>query len=144
MIRKTLPVSRRKTRTTDTGTPRRGLRWAWVPAMALSQWACSDPSFDHLQYRNVSSAPGTVNLKPREIQIEKGIAVRAAVSAVDDGGEGLSLSGLTSGDTRIFRVDPGPRAGEYVFSGVEVGTTELEVDSELGLSSLAVEVLKPE
>lgn len=115
-----------------------------VSLMALGQWACSDPSFDHLQYRDVSSAPGVVNLRPREIQIEKGIAVRAAVFAIDDGGDNLALSGLTSGDTRIFRVDPGPRNGEYVFSGVEVGKTELDVDSDAGLSSLLVEVLTPE
>jgi hypothetical protein len=143
MSRKPLLPGQSKSAVGGATVARCGLRWVAVPAVALSQWACSDPSFDHLQYRNISSAPGTVNLKPREIQIEKGIAVRAAVSAVDDSGDGLSLSGLTSGDTRIFRVDPGPRAGEYVFSGVEVGTTELDVDSEVGLSALLVEVLKP-
>jgi hypothetical protein len=52
----------------------------------------------------------------------------------------LDLRGLTSSKSQVFRVDPGPAAGEYVFSGVEVGTAELDVDAEGRLTSLPVEI----
>lgn len=121
-------------------------RWmkCGVCSLVLGSFGCSDPKFDHLQYSNVSDAPGTADLRPREIQIAKGIAVRASVSAIDDNGDTMDLRALTSSRSQIFRIDLGPAAGQFVFSGVEVGTAELDVDAEGRVTSLPVEVVSPE
>jgi hypothetical protein len=100
-------------------------------ACACALTACSDdPSFDHLHFRNVSSAPGTASLRPTALRLETGIAVKARVSAIGDDGEPLGQLELQSSDTSIFVVDLGPRLGEYVFYGVEEGSAELDVYAE--------------
>ena len=101
-----------------------------------------DPTFEHLSFRRVSSAPGLATLRPREIDIEQGIAVKARVSAIGSDGEAMDLLELQSSDSRIFRVDLGPSLGEFVFYGVSRGTAELDVFTNNGVfrASLPVTV----
>ena len=88
-------------------------------------------AFAHLHYRNVSTAPGSVRLRPLEIEIEQGLAVRARVSAIDDNGEPLPLVDLRSSDPSVFVVELGPMLGEYVFYGVQPGEVEMDIYSDM-------------
>jgi hypothetical protein len=115
-------------------------------ASILALAGCSDdPKFDHLHFRNVSSAPGTASLRPTGVRLEAGIAVKARVSAIGDDGEALGLLELQSSDTSVFVVDLGPRLGEFVFYGVEEGSAELDVYAErIFQDSLPVSVIGSE
>lgn len=111
-------------------------------ALALASSGCSSPGFDHLAYRNISDAPGVARLGARQIQIEKGIAVKAGILAVADDGSLMGSLDLQSSDSQVFRVDPGPKEADFVFSGVDVGTADLEVWSEHDqVGTIPVEVL---
>jgi hypothetical protein len=108
---------------------------------------CGDdrPSFEHLFYRDVSDAPGDVNLRPREIQLEAGIAVKARVSAMDSEGQAMELLSLESSDPSVFDVELGPELGEFVFFGVSAGAAELDVFSRRHFeASLPVVVVSPD
>jgi hypothetical protein len=103
----------------------------------------NDAPFEHLFYRNVSSAPGTVSLRPNEIRIERGLAVRARVTAMGSNGEPLDLLDLSSSDPETFVVDLGPRLGEFVFHGVRPGNAEIDVFSDRNFKgSVPVEVIE--
>lgn len=103
----------------------------------------SDASFTRLHYRRVSSAPGLVSLRDNAITLERGLAVRARVSAIGDDGKPLDLLRLTSNDEAVFRIEKGPRLGEYVFYGPQAGTTEVEVYSDDRFKgSVPVEILE--
>ena len=90
----------------------------------------SSSTFANLHYRRVSSAPGTVSLRPLEIEIERGLAVRARVSAIGADGEPMDVLELRSSDTSIFVIDLGPELGEYVFYGARAGSAEVDVYSD--------------
>ena len=109
------------------------LGWALL-ALAAASCVPAEPepsAFAHLHYRNVSTAPGSVRLRPFEIEIEQGLAVRARVSAIDVNGEPLPLVDLRSSDPSVFVVELGPVLGEYVFYGVRAGEVEMDVYSDL-------------
>ena len=92
-------------------------------------------AFAHLHYRNVSSAPGSVRLRPLEVEMERGLAVRARISAIGVNGEPLPLLDLRSGDPSVFVVELGPKLGEYVLYGVEEGETEMDVYSDMSFEA---------
>jgi hypothetical protein len=115
---------------------------ALVAIGALSGGCSSDPHFDHLFYSNVSSAPGRVSLRPRSIEIDRGLAVSAQVYIIGDDGAPMASPSFQSSDTTIFEVDLGPDSGQFVFYGVEVGAAEMDVFSEYGFeATLPVTVL---
>jgi hypothetical protein len=87
-------------------------------------------SFEQLSYRRISSAPGYVSLGPRELILERGLAVRARVSALGDDGKPLPLLSLRSDDPAVFTIERGPRLGEYVFFGPRSGSTDVSVYSD--------------
>jgi hypothetical protein len=104
---------------------------ATLASLALGcQESRSNAPFDSLDFSNVSYAPGVVDLRPNEVQMERGMAVRARVSAIGTDGDPLDLLSLESTDTSVFSVDLGPELGEYVFYGTTSGQADLIVYSD--------------
>lgn len=106
--------------------------------------ACADPAFGHLEYRDVSDAPGKVTLGPNSLRFEEGLAVKARVTAIDDDRSPMSDLSLESSDTDVFDVAPGPQPGEWVFLATGSGRATLEVWTDHAHdASLPVEVVAP-
>jgi hypothetical protein len=98
--------------------------------LAFTAWGCDNDKFDHLEYHGISAPRGTLDLGPGSIRIARGTAVKAGVYGIDTDDDLIDGFDLESANSAVFRVDPGPNSGEWVFSGVEVGSTELDVTSD--------------
>ena len=122
------------------------LSWALLLFSVTSLAGCSDdPQFDHLFFRNPSDPPGEINLRPNQIQIEQGIAVKVQVMAIDEDGRAMTPLELRTSDSSIFEADLGPTRGQWVFYGVEAGSAELDVYTDGRYEgTVPVEVLAPE
>lgn len=118
---------------------------AWFAGAGLLAGCAADrPVFDHLSFRAMSSAPGVVSLRPLEVRIEQGIAVKARVSALDRDGSPMPLLELFTSNGAVFEVADGPSPGDYVFFGVTPGKAEMDVYSDGRLAtSLPVTVAAP-
>ena len=105
----------------------RGFIRFFAAFLVLAPVACGTPALGSLHYSEVSVAPLEPTLGDRNIQIAEGITVKAHVTAIDDSGSGYdSAPELSSNDRTILRVDT-VGSGNFVFTGVSVGQTTIEV-----------------
>lgn len=104
---------------------------------------CAEDHFDYLYFSGQSDPPGEASLRPRDIVLQEGIAIRARVIAVDENGDSMPRLELQSGTRSVFVVDLGPRRGEWVFYGVSAGDAELDVFADGRYqASVPVEVIE--
>lgn len=100
-----------------------------VPWVALT--ACG-PSYDHVEFMEVSQPPTTVSFTPNRIRMAKGSAVRVVAVTVADGGEGLAAEedgplDFRSLDPAVIDVERMVDPAEFIFTARGTGATEVEV-----------------
>lgn len=110
-------------------------RAIWALLLVAGVGACSsskksEPAFDHLEYSEISLAPGMAELEEKSVVLGEGVAVKAVVKAIDERGHAMSALELESGDPNVVGVEKGPEQGSFVFYARNVGTTELHVLSD--------------
>ena len=100
-----------------------------APWLALT--ACG-PSYDHVEFVEVSQPPATASFTPNRIRMAKGTAVRVVAVTVADGGEGLAAEeegplDFRSLDPTVIDVESMVEHAEFIFSARGTGATEIEV-----------------
>ncbi len=101
------------------------------------------PTFEELQYSEVSLPPEQARLEPRSITLSVGTIVKARVDAHDSNESVISEVEYRSKDPRVMTIEPAGEEGVYILIGSGVGTTELELYlAERRIAALPVSVIE--
>lgn len=96
-------------------------------ALPLLLAACSGPSFDHIDFSDVSIPPDFSAVDTSAITLAMGMAVRVNVTAWNDDDEEMEDVSLLSDDESVVGVSKGPSERDFVITGVSVGAASVRV-----------------